>query len=261
MRRTPSDLVVTEGVLRFDDVGFRYEGSGERPTLSGISFEARSGETVGIVGPPGSGKSTIAHLIPRFYDVSSGAITIDGQDIRKVTLQSLRKAVGVVQQDSFLFTTSIENNIAYGNPWAREQRIERAAEFAQLHNYIIGLPAGYTTVVGERGGSLSGGQRQRLSIARSLMLRPSVLVFDDSTAAIDAGTEQRIRSAMKRFAKDRVTLIISHRLSSLMHADQILFVENGRIVERGTHAAIAGDGRPLSRALRSAAAARGRAVP
>lgn len=228
------DLVVTDGVLRFEDVGFRYAGAG-RPTLSGISFEARSGQTIGIVGPPGSGKSTIAHLIPRFYDVTSGAITIDGQDISKVTLQSLRKAVGVVQQDAFLFTTSIENNIAYGNPWARETRIGQAAEYAQLHNYIIGLPAGYTTVVGERGGSLSGGQRQRLTIARSLMLRPSVLVFDDSTAAIDAGTEQRIRAAMKRFAKDRVTLIISHRLSSLMHADQILFVEGGRIVERGTH--------------------------
>ncbi|WFP62718.1 ABC transporter ATP-binding protein [Mesorhizobium sp. WSM4904] len=228
------DLVVTEGVLRFDDVSFHYPGSG-RPTLTGISFEARPGQTIGIVGPPGSGKSTIAHLIPRFYDVSSGTITIDGHDIRQVTLQSLRKAVGVVQQDAFLFTTSIENNIAYGNPWARETRIERAAESAQLHNYIIGLPAGYTTVVGERGASLSGGQRQRLTIARSLMLRPSVLVFDDSTAAIDAGTEQRIRAAMKRFAKDRVTLIISHRLSSLMHADQILFVEGGRIVERGTH--------------------------
>lgn len=228
------DLVVTDGVLRFDNVGFRYAGAG-RPTLSGISFEARSGQTIGIVGPPGSGKSTIAHLIPRFYDVTSGAITIDGQDISKVTLQSLRKAVGVVQQDAFLFTTSIENNIAYGNPWARETRIGQAAEYAQLHNYIIGLPAGYTTVVGERGASLSGGQRQRLTIARSLMLRPSVLVFDDSTAAIDAGTEQRIRAAMKRFAKDRVTLIISHRLSSLMHADQILFVEGGRIVERGTH--------------------------
>ncbi|RWB83427.1 ABC transporter ATP-binding protein [Mesorhizobium sp.] len=228
------DLVVTDGVLRFDNVGFRYAGAG-RPTLSGISFEARSGQTIGIVGPPGSGKSTIAHLIPRFYDVTSGAITIDGQDISKITLQSLRKAVGVVQQDAFLFTTSIENNIAYGNPWARETRIGQAAEYAQLHNYIIGLPAGYTTVVGERGASLSGGQRQRLTIARSLMLRPSVLVFDDSTAAIDAGTEQRIRAAMKRFAKDRVTLIISHRLSSLMHADQILFVEGGRIVERGTH--------------------------
>ncbi|RVA24551.1 ABC transporter ATP-binding protein, partial [Mesorhizobium sp. M7A.F.Ca.US.001.01.1.1] len=175
------DLVVTDGVLRFHNVGFRYEGAGDRPTLSGISFEARSGETIGIVGPPGSGKSTIAHLIPRFYDVTSGAITIDGQDIRDATLQSLRKAVGVVQQDAFLFTTSIENNIAYGNPWARETRIGQAAEYAQLHNYIMGLPAGYTTVVGERGASLSGGQRQRLTIARSLMLRPSVLVFDDST--------------------------------------------------------------------------------
>lgn len=230
------DLVITEGVLRFEDVGFHYAGAGSTAALSDISFEAKAGKTIGIVGPPGSGKSTIAHLVPRFYDVSSGRITIDGQDIAKVTLQSLRKAVGVVQQDAFLFTTSIENNIAYGNPWAREQRIERAAESAQLHNYIIGLPAGYTTVVGERGASLSGGQRQRLAIARSLMLRPSVLIFDDSTAAIDAGTEQRIRTAMRRFAKDRVTLIISHRLSSLMHSDQILFVENGRIVERGTHA-------------------------
>jgi ATP-binding cassette subfamily B protein len=237
------DLVITDCVLRFDDVGFRYEGAGNNPALSGISFEAKAGETIGIVGPPGSGKSTIAHLIPRFYDVTSGRITIDGQDISKVTLRSLRKTVGVVQQDAFLFTTSIENNIAYGNPWAREQRIERAAESAQLHNYIIGLPAGYTTVVGERGASLSGGQRQRLSIARSLMLRPSVLVFDDSTAAVDAGTEQRIRAAMKRFAKDRVTLIISHRLSSLMHADQILFIENGRIVERGTHAELLALGR------------------
>ena len=228
------DLVVTDGTLRFDNVSFTYQGNTE-PTLTGVSFEARKGQTIGIVGPPGSGKSTIAHLIPRFYDVTGGKITIDGQDISKVTLQSLRKSVGVVQQDSFLFTTSIENNIAYGDPWAKERRIERAAEFAQLHNYIVGLPTGYDTVVGERGVSLSGGQRQRLSIARSLILKPSVMVFDDSTAAIDAGTEQRIRSAMRRFARDRVTLVISHRLSSLMHADQILFVENGQIVERGTH--------------------------
>jgi len=228
------DLVVRDGTLRFDNVDFTYPGNTE-PTLRGVSFEARKGETVGIVGPPGSGKSTIAHLIPRFYDVSGGKITIDGQDISKVRLQSLRKSVGVVQQDSFLFTTSIENNIAYGDPWAKERRIERAAEFAQLHNYIVGLPTGYNTVVGERGVSLSGGQRQRLSIARSLILKPAVMVFDDSTAAIDAGTEQRIRGAMKRFASDRVSLIISHRLSSLMHADQILFIENGQIVERGTH--------------------------
>jgi ATP-binding cassette, subfamily B, multidrug efflux pump len=229
------DLVVTEGTLKFDNVDFRYPGANDNLVLEGVSFTARRGETVGIVGPPGSGKSTIAHLMPRFYDVSGGTITIDGQDISKVTLKSLRKAVSVVQQDQFLFTTTIENNIAYGNPWAKEQRIERAAEFAQLHNYIIGLPAGYQTIVGERGVSLSGGQRQRMSIARSLMLRPHVLVFDDSTAAIDAGTEQRIRNAMKKYAPDRVTIVIAHRLSSLMHADQILFVEGGRIVERGTH--------------------------
>ena len=229
------DLVVTEGTLKFDNVDFRYPGANDNLVLEGISFTAKRGETIGIVGPPGSGKSTIAHLIPRFYDVSGGTITIDGQDVSKVTLKSLRKAVSVVQQDQFLFTTTIENNIAYGNPWAKEQRIERAAEFAQLHNYIIGLPAGYQTIVGERGVSLSGGQRQRISIARSLVLRPQVLVFDDSTAAIDAGTEQRIRNAMKKYAADRVTIVIAHRLSSLMHADQLLFVENGRIVERGTH--------------------------
>ena len=229
-------LVISEGTLKFSNVSFAYPSAPERPVLSGVSFEARRGETIGIVGPPGSGKSTIAHLIPRFYDVTGGTITLDGQDIREVTLSSLRKAVGVVQQDSFMFTTTIENNIAYGNPWAKEQGIERAAESAQLHNYVAGLPAGYRTIVGERGASLSGGQRQRLSIARSLILKPAVLVFDDSTAAIDAGTEERIRSALKRFARDRVTITISHRLSSLMHADHILFIEDGRIIERGSHA-------------------------
>ena len=228
------DLIVTKGTLKFDDVHFTYPGA-THPTLDGISFEAHAGATIGIVGAPGSGKSTLAHLIPRFYDVTSGSITIDGQDVSQVTLQSLRRSVAVVQQDSFLFTTTIENNIAYGDPWAKETKIERAAESAQLHNYIMGLPADYDTVVGERGVSLSGGQRQRLSIARSLVLKPAVMVFDDSTAAIDAGTEHRIRSAIKRYASDRVTLIISHRLSSLMHADTILFLENGKIVEQGSH--------------------------
>lgn len=232
------ELAVTDGVLRFENVSFAYPGSEKRTVLHDVSFEARRGQTIGIVGPPGSGKSTIAHLIPRFYDVSGGKITIDGQDIRKTTLQTLRRAVAVVQQDSFLFTTTIENNIAYGDPWAKEGRIERASESAQLHNYVLGLPTGYDTVVGERGVSLSGGQRQRLSIARALMLKPAVMVFDDSTAAIDAATEQRIRSAMRRYAADRVTIIVAHRLSSLMHADQILFVEDGRIVERGTHQAL-----------------------
>lgn len=232
------DLVVTEGTLRFENVNFAYPSSPMHDVLSGVSFEARRGETIGIVGPPGSGKSTLAHLIPRFYDVTKGMITIDGQDIRKATLRSLRRSVAVVQQDSFLFTTTIENNIAYGDPWAKEGRIERASESAQLHNYVLGLPIGYGTVVGERGVSLSGGQRQRLSIARALMLKPAVIVFDDSTAAIDAATEQRIRAAMRKYSADRVTIIVAHRLSSLMHADQILFVENGEIVERGTHEAL-----------------------
>lgn len=229
------DLKVTEGTLRFENVGFAYPAAAGHPVLSGVGFEAKRGQTIGIVGPPGSGKSTLAHLIPRFYDVTKGRITIDGQDIRGVTLKSLRRAVAVVQQDSFLFTTTIENNIAYGDPWAKEQRIERASESAQLHNYVLGLPTGYGTVVGERGVSLSGGQRQRLSIARALMLKPAVMVFDDSTAAIDAATEQRIRAAMRKYAAGRVTIIVAHRLSSLMHADQILFVEGGTIVERGTH--------------------------
>ncbi|MCR6670232.1 ABC transporter ATP-binding protein [Devosia ginsengisoli] len=228
------DLKVTEGTLRFEDVHFTYEGA-THPTLDGVSFEARAGQTVGIVGAPGSGKSTLAHLIPRFYDVTSGRITIDGQDVSEVSLQSLRRAVAVVQQDSFLFTTTIENNIAYGDPWSKETKIEKAAESAQLHNYIMGLPSGYGTVVGERGVSLSGGQRQRLSIARSLVLKPAVMVFDDSTAAIDAGTEHRIRSAIRRYASNRVTLVISHRLSSLLHADTILFLEDGKIVEQGSH--------------------------
>ena len=229
------DLEISNGVLRFENVDFAYSRSVERPALKNISFEAQRGETVGIVGPPGSGKTTIAHLIPRFYDVTGGRILLDGQDIRDVTLESLRRAVAVVQQDAFLFTTTIENNIAYGDPWAKEARIERASESAQLHNYVLDLPSGYGTVVGERGVTLSGGQRQRLSIARTLMLEPAVMIFDDSTAAIDSGTEQRIRAEMRQYSKDRVTIIVAHRLSSLMHADLILFVEGGEIVERGSH--------------------------
>ncbi len=232
---TATPLVVSHGRLRFDNVDFNYPGVTNRSALSGISFEAGKGETIGIMGPPGSGKSTIAQLIPRFYDVSNGSITIDGQDIRSVTLQSLRRAVAVVQQESFLFTTSLENNIAYGDPWARDTRIERASESAQLHRYIMDLPDGYRTVVGERGASLSGGQQQRMAIARTLLLQPAVLVFDDSTAAVDATTERHIREEIQTGAAERITIIVAHRLSSLMHADRILFVDGGRIVESGSH--------------------------
>ncbi|QBX99945.1 ABC transporter ATP-binding protein [Rhodophyticola sp. CCM32] len=230
-----TDLTITEGSLRVENLGFTYPAAAT-PTLEGLSFSAKRGETIGLIGPPGSGKSTIAHLIPRFYDVTRGRITIDGQDIRDVTLHSLRQAVVVVQQDAFLFTTSLENNIAYGDPWAPPARIADASASAQLDQFIATLPAGYRTVVGERGASLSGGQRQRMTIARTLMLRPAVLIFDDSTAAVDAGTEERIRTTIQAQASERVTIIVAHRLNSLMHADRILFIENGQIVEEGSHA-------------------------
>ena len=230
-----TDVQISDCVLRFEDVGFTYPGAAQ-PTLQNLSFTAKRGETVGLIGPPGSGKSTIAHLIPRFYDVSEGAITLDGQDIRDVILQSLRGAVVVVQQDAFLFTTSLENNIAYGDPWAPPSQIADASASAHLNQFIATLPAGYETVVGERGSSLSGGQRQRMTIARALMLRPSVLIFDDSTAAVDAGTEQRIRTTIQAKASERVTIIVAHRLNSLMHADRILFLVKGQIVEQGSHA-------------------------
>ncbi|MFT5160153.1 MAG: ATP-binding cassette subfamily B multidrug efflux pump [Paracoccaceae bacterium] len=229
------DLKITDGTLKLENVSFAYCGDTDRPAVTGITFEARRGETVGIVGPPGSGKSTLMHLIPRFYDPMQGAISIDGQDIRSATLSSVRRAVAVVQQDSFLFTTSIENNIAYADPFTETRQIRGVAESAQLHDYILGLPGKYGTIVGERGVSLSGGQRQRLSIARTLMMKPAVLIFDDSTAAIDAGTENRIRTALREYAKDRVTLIVAHRLASLMHADRILFLEQGQIIEQGSH--------------------------
>jgi ATP-binding cassette subfamily B protein len=231
------DLVITDAVLRFEKVSFSYSGGGhELATLHDISFALQAGRTLGIVGPPGSGKSTIAHLIPRYYDVSAGRITIDGQDVRDATLSSLRRAVSLVQQDSFLFTASIENNIAYGDPWADRERIAQSSEVARLHDYIAGLPKGYETLVGERGVSLSGGQRQRLSIARSILLAPPILVFDDSTAAVDAATEQSIREALRTDTATRATIIIAHRLGSLVDADEIVFLERGRIVERGTHA-------------------------
>ena len=231
-----ADLTVTDGVLRFENVSFGYQRSdGALPVLDQVSFETRRGQVTGIVGPPGSGKSTIAHLIPRYYDVGGGRVAIDGQDVRDLKLESLRRHVSVVQQDPFLFTAAIDNNVAYGDPWADRSTIRLATEAAQLHKYVEQLPEGYETLVGERGVSLSGGQRQRLAIARSVLPSSSVIVFDDSTAAIDAGTERQIREALQEVTRTRATIIIAHRLSSVMHADEILFLEAGRIVERGSH--------------------------
>ncbi len=228
-------MEIREGVLRFESVSFAYRRGGA-PVLKDVSFRVGPGRTLGIVGPPGSGKSTITLLAGRYYDVDAGRITIDGQDIRSVTLESLRAAVGVIHQDNFLFTASVESNVAYADPWANREQIAHASSSAQLHDWVLGLPEQYRTLVGERGVSLSGGQRQRLSIARSVMVRPAVIAFDDSTAAIDAATEQRIRTALRKLTERTATIIVSHRLSSLMHADEILFLDAGAIVERGTHA-------------------------
>jgi ATP-binding cassette subfamily B protein len=228
-----ADLVITEGALRFEHVDFAYDTG--KPVLHDICFEAPPGKTLGIVGPPGSGKSTIANLVPRFYDVIGGRITIDGQDVRDVTLASLRRHVGLVQQEAFLFDTTVTNNIAYADPWAEEARIMGAARTAQIHDYVASLPGAYATRVGERGVALSGGQRQRMSIARGVAPGPGVMIFDDSTAAIDAVTEKKVRDALAEATAAKATIIIAHRLSSLMHADEILVLEEGRIVERGTH--------------------------
>ena len=230
------DLEIREGTVRFENVSFRYarEGKGP-PVLRDVSFEVRPGRVTGIVGPPGSGKSTIAHLLPRYYDVDEGHVTIDGQDVRDVTLASLRSRVSVVQQDPFLFTAAIDNNVNYGDPWAERSAVRRATEAAQLNKYVDQLPEGYETLVGERGVSLSGGQRQRLAIARSVLPTSSVIVFDDSTAAVDAATERQIREALFDVTRDRAIIVIAHRLSSVMYADEILFLDEGRIVERGAH--------------------------
>ncbi len=227
-------LQLSQGELRFDKVSFTYPGT-SAPALSDISFTLRTGRTLAIVGPPGSGKSTIAQLIPRFYDVTEGCITIDGQDIRQLTLASLREHVNLVQQDVFLFDTSVYHNLAYSDPLAEEQDVREVAERAQIHEHIAHLPAAYDTRVGERGVALSGGQRQRLSIARGLLNKPGLLILDDATAAIDALTEARVRERLRDEADERATIIIAHRLSSVKHADEILVLEQGRILERGSH--------------------------
>jgi len=233
------DLVISDGVLRFEHVDFRYHAwSADTRTLSDINLEVRPGRMIGIVGAPGSGKTTIVQPIGRYYDVTGGRITIDDQDIRDVTLTSLRQAVSIVQQEPFLFTASVEHNVAYGDPWAGRSSIEHSATAAQLHNYVKSLPIGYGTLVGERGVSLSGGQRQRLSIARTILLKSAILVFDDSTAAVDAATEQRIRTALRDIVKERAVIVIANRLSSLKDADEIIFLEAGQIVERGSHKAL-----------------------
>ena len=225
-------LAISDGVMRFENVSFNY---GDAPALRNVSFEARKDHTIGIVGAPGSGKSSITNLIPRFYDPTSGRVTIDGTDLRDATVNSVRQAIGLVEQDPFLFDGSIRNNIRYGDVGASDEKVETAAKIAQIHEFIASLPEGYDTELGERGIGLSGGQRQRVAIARTLLTNSPILVLDDSTSSVDAGTDARIRSALRELSGVQTTIIIAHRLSSLMHADEIIVLETGSVVERGTH--------------------------
>ncbi|OYT30899.1 MAG: hypothetical protein B6U94_04975 [Thermofilum sp. ex4484_79] len=226
-------LKVTRGEIIFDDVWFRYDDNG-RWVLRGVSFRVRPGERVAIVGPTGSGKTTLIQLLPRFFDPQRGRILIDGIDIRKVKLDSLRRNIGIVHQDIYLFPDTIKNNIAYGKPKASMDEIIRVAKIARLHDFIMSLPRKYETVIGERGITLSGGQRQRLAIARTLITNPKIIILDDSTSNVDAETEKAIYDALSRFFKGKTVLIISHRLSTLRMADKIIVLREGRVAEEGT---------------------------
>jgi len=220
-----------EGHVRLENVTFAYR---RKPVLSNVSLDVPPGRVVAIMGAPGSGKSTMMHLIARFYDADEGTITIDGTNVKDATIASVRSTVGIVQQDVFLFSASVRENIAYGHQDATIEEVMAAAKTAQLHDEIMELPEGYETLIGERGTTLSGGQRQRLCIARTLVLDPPILVLDDSTASVDAGTEAAIQTAMSEVVKGRTTFIIAHRLSSIQHAHQIVVLKDGEIAEMGT---------------------------
>ncbi|MGN6466763.1 MAG: ABCB family ABC transporter ATP-binding protein/permease [Rhizobiaceae bacterium] len=230
------DLVVARGAISFKDVHFAYDSS--RPILKGVSFEVPPGRTVAIVGPSGAGKSTISRLLFRFYDIQEGAIAIDGQDVRDVTQSSLRAAIGMVPQDTVLFNDTIAYNIRYGRPDADEEEIRKAAELAQIASFIQHLPEGYKSMVGERGLKLSGGEKQRVAIARTILKAPPILILDEATSALDTHTEQEIQSALDLVSRGRTTLVIAHRLSTVVAADEIIVLQDGRIAERGTHGAL-----------------------
>lgn len=227
------ELTVSDGHVRYENVSFGYEKRGD--VVHDIDIDALPGETIAILGPTGSGKSTLLNLLPRFYDCTSGRIMIDGVDLKDVTVESLRRNVGVILQEAFLFTATIRDNLAYGRPDATDEEIESAARVAQVHSFIMSLPHGYNTWVGERGMTLSGGQKQRIAIARMLLLDPKVLVLDDSTSAVDMETEYLIQQALAELMKGRTSFVIAHRLRTVKQADQILVVDKGRIVQRGRH--------------------------
>jgi len=229
-----TELEDVRGRVEFDDVSFRYFASGE-PVLQNVSLSAEPGQTVALLGATGSGKTTVINLIPRFYDVSEGAVRIDGHDIRDVTIESLRKKIGIVLQETTLFSGSIRDNIAFGRPDATEAEIVNAAKAAAAHDFIMSFPQGYDTPVGERGSTLSGGQKQRVAIARALMLDPQILILDDSTSSVDVQTEYQIQQALDQLMAGRTSFVIAQRISTVLNADQILILDQGEIVARGRH--------------------------
>ena len=231
-------LRVTEGRISYRDVHFAYkgaDGSAEDEVIGGLTLDITPGETIALVGPSGGGKSTTCSLLPRFYDVDSGSISIDGQDVRSVTQRSLREAIGLVQQDVYLFDGTIAENIAYGSPDATMDEVRDAASRANIAEFIEGLPEGYDTEVGERGSHLSGGQKQRVAIARVFLKNPPILIFDEATSALDNESEQAVQESLSELARGRTTLVIAHRLSTIKNADEIVTMEHGRVSERGTH--------------------------
>ncbi|KQU60534.1 multidrug ABC transporter ATP-binding protein [Bacillus sp. Leaf406] len=236
-----------KGEVRFEDVSFHYNDLDEDAALESLTFNAPPGRIVGLIGGTGSGKSSVIQLLTRFYEPQEGRITIDGMDIRDYSIKSLRQNIGVVLQESFLFSSTIRSNIAYGRPEASQEDVEKAAKLAQAHDFIMTLPDGYETKLGERGLGLSGGQKQRIAIARAICLDPSILVLDDATSAVDMETEFRIQKALKNVMSDRTTFIIAHRISSLKHADEILVLENGRVAERGRHEDLLANNGPYQR--------------
>ena len=235
-RPSARDITGVKGAIAFENVAFRYEAN--RPILGGVSFDIKPGQTLAVVGPTGAGKSTLSRILFRFYDIESGRVSIDGQNMEDITQDSLRRAIGIVPQDTVLFNDTIGYNIAYARPGASQDEIERAAKAAQVHEFIASLPKGYDTMVGERGLKLSGGEKQRVAIARTLLKDPAILILDEATSALDSVTEREIQAALDNAARDRTTLIIAHRLSTIVKADKIIVMEKGLIKEQGTHSAL-----------------------